>query len=192
MGTTAADLPGDFTDEQDPTVNGEAEAAAADLEIDESAPAVDPGELTVQAPEGAEFVMSPVNAKRGTQSLGEVPILTWRNLDAARRHYGDEKILDSLDGTSLRVAFQAIARRGRASGKLTFNQIAEAQVKYQPGSRTVAASTPVSEARKAAEKAAQKVGAESASKLTALLNKINSGEIDVNDPSLAALFGNGE
>ena len=91
--------------------------------------------LTVTAPTGAEFVFDEVKTERGTKSLGEVPILVWRNVAAALTHYGEEGIGDILDGTSLRVSFQNIARRFKAAGK-TDDEIAAAQVAFKPGKRS--------------------------------------------------------
>ncbi len=130
--------------------------------------------LTISAPVGAEFVFEEVKTAKGTQSLGEVPILVWHDLDAAIAHYGAEGITRVLDGTSLRVSFQAIARRGAEKGK-TSDEIGQAQVDFRPGNRATAVSTPVSRAKRAAGAAAEKVGGDT---VEALLAKIASGEID--------------
>jgi hypothetical protein len=55
-------------------------------------------ELSIQAPEGAEFVYDEVKTERGQKSLGEWPLLVWRDVEAARIHYGDDAILDILAG----------------------------------------------------------------------------------------------
>ena len=71
-------------------------------EVEEVAePKTATGTLTLPAPDGAEFEMEEVKTARGTKSLGEVPILTWKSLERAREYFGDEGILDILDGTSL-------------------------------------------------------------------------------------------
>lgn len=130
--------------------------------------------LTVTAPEGATFEYGEVKTKAGEQTLGQVPLLVWNDLNAAREYYGDEGICDILNGTSLRVSFQSIARRGRTQNK-SDDEIAQAQLKFRPGKKAVGVSTPVSRARKAADSAAQKLS--NPDLLTALLAKIESGEI---------------
>lgn len=134
--------------------------------------------LTIAAPEGAHFEMEEVKTAKGTQSLGEVPILVWDTLDGARAQYGDEGITDMLDGTSARVSFQSIARRFKAAGKSS-DEIAAAQVAFRPGKRVGGVSTPVSRARNAAGRAAERVGDSDA--LTALLEKIASGALSMDD-----------
>jgi hypothetical protein len=137
------------------------------------------GELTVQAPEGAEFELEEVRTQRGTKSLGQVPILTWRDLEKAREHFGDEGILDILDGTSARVSYQSIGRRFAAAGK-SMDDIATAQVNFRPGKRAVGVSTPVSRASNAARRAATKLG-DKAENITRLLERIAKGEISEAD-----------
>ncbi len=139
---------------------------------------------TVQAPEGAHFDYDEVKTAKGTQSLGAHPLLVWDNLDAARAFYGDEGIKDILDGTSLRVSFQSIARR-MTLAKKTDDDIANAQVAFRPGKRQGGVSTPVSRARNAAGKAAEKVGEANADLVSQLLEKVARGEISTED--LAAL-----
>lgn len=131
--------------------------------------------MNVEAPAGAKFEYDEVKTARGQTSLGEVPILVWEDVEKAREHYGDEGIAAVLDGTSLRVAFQAIARRNKIAGK-TDDEIAKAQIEYRPGKRVVGASTPVSRARKAADSAATKLG-DKADLLTELLRRIETGEV---------------
>ena len=130
-----------------------------------------------EAPAGSHFERDEVRTARGQQSLGEVPLLVWDDIDAARAYYGDEGIKRVLNGTSLRVSFQGIARRMRAAGKED-EAIAEEQIKFRPGEREVAASTPVSRARRAAESAA-KSGAVDGDALAALMGKLERGEIDL-------------
>lgn len=133
------------------------------------------GTLTLTAPEGAEFEQEEVKTARGTKSLGEVPILAWRSLEKAREYFGDEGILDILDGTSLRVSYQNIARRYAQVGK-TMDEIAQAQINFRPGKRAAAVSTPVSRAGNAARRAAEKMG-DQAENITAFLEKVARGEV---------------
>lgn len=133
---------------------------------------------TVTAPQGAHWEMEEVKTDRGAKSLGDHPILVWDDLDAVRAAYGDEGIKNILDGTSLRVSFQSIARRMTIAGK-TDDEIAKAQVEFKPGKRQGGVSTPVSRARRAAEAAAEKTGA--GDLLTKLLEKVASGEISQDD-----------
>jgi len=81
--------------------------------------------------------------------------------------------MDVLDGTSLRVSFQNIARRYASAGK-SMDEIAEAQLKFRPGKRTVAVSTPASRARNTAGRAAEKVAPEV---LTRFMERVISGDI---------------
>lgn len=131
----------------------------------------------VQAPAGSHFEMAEVKTARGQQSLGEVPILTWDDSDAARAYYGDVGILRFLNGTSARVSFQGIARRMRVAGKAD-DEIAKEQVEFRPGEREIASSTPTSRARRAAE-ATVKSGKVDGDALAALLARIEKGEIDI-------------
>lgn len=138
----------------------------------------------VDAPTGAHFENEEVKTAKGQQSLGEVPILVWDDIEAARAFYGDEGIKNVLDGTSLRVSFQSIARRYRMAKK-SDNDIKKAQVEFRPGSRQGGVSTPVSRARRKAESAAEKLSNPDA--LSAFLEKVASGEISEAD--LVALSG---
>lgn len=128
--------------------------------------------VTVDAPAGASWEYGEVKTAGGERDLGPVPILVWNDLDQARAFYGDEGINDILNGTSLRVSFQSIARRGRIANK-TDDEIATAQVAFRPGKKAVGASTPVSRARKAADTAAQKL--ENPDLLTQFLAKVAEG-----------------
>ena len=132
------------------------------------------GTLSVKAPDGARFEQEEVNGQNGTVSLGNVPILIWEDVEKARAFYGDESILASLDGTSLRVSFQGIARRYAASGK-TVDEIATAQINFRPGKRQVGESTPQSRAASAARRAQSAVGDSDA--LTKLLNMVAEGKL---------------
>lgn len=135
--------------------------------------------LSVQAPQGAHFEFDEVKTAKGTQSLGEKPVLVWDDVEAARSQYGDEGIRDILDGTSCRVSFQAIARRMALAGK-TDDEIANAQIAFRPGKRVGGVSTPVSRAKRAAGEAAEKLGDRS-DLVTALLEKIARNEITEDD-----------
>lgn len=139
-------------------------------------------ELTVAAPQGSHFEWEEVKTAKGTQSLGEHPILVWDDVDACRAYYGDEALKDILDGTSLRVSFQSISRRMTLAQKHD-DEIAKAQVDFRPGKRVGGVSTPKSRARKAADTAVEKAG----DAVTALLEKIASGQITEED--VAALAG---
>lgn len=143
-------------------------------------------ELNISAPEGARFEFDEVKTAKGTQSLGEQPILVWEQVDAARAAYGDEGVLNILDGTSVRVSMQSIARRG-ALAKKTFDEIAKMQIDFRPGKRVGGKSTPESRAANSARKAATKLGAEGSDAIQALLEKVASGE--VTQEQLAALLG---
>lgn len=133
--------------------------------------------FTVQAPVGSHFDFEEVKTAKGTQSLGNVPILVWDNLDAMTTTYGEDGVLAIADGTSLRVSYQNIARRFKAAGK-SDNEIAEAQVKFRPGKRTVGESTPASRAARLAKTASEKVDSGALEKLLA---KIASGELSDSD-----------
>lgn len=139
-------------------------------------------ELQVSAPSGAKFEYEEVKTAKGAESLGNVPILVFEDLDSAVEHFGGgdvgrQAVMDVLDGTSLRVSFQNIARRLKIAGK-TDEEIATAQVNFKPGKRQGGASTPVSRAAKAAKSAAEKVDGDIVS---ALLEKIARGELSAAD-----------
>lgn len=140
--------------------------------------------LNVTAPAGSHFEYEEVKTAKGTQSLGEKPLLVWDDIEAVRVAYGDEGLKDILDGTSCRVSFQAIARRMSVAGK-SDDEIAQAQVSFKPGKRVGGASTPTSRAKRAAGDAAAKISNPDA--ITALMEKIAKGEISEAD--LAALVG---
>jgi hypothetical protein len=130
------------------------------------------------APDGSHFDSEEVKTAKGQSSLGHVPILVWDDLNKATEFYGAEAICDVLDGTSLRVSFQNIARRFKIANK-SDAEIATAMVGFRPGKRTVGASTPASRAASMAKKATEKVGGgESVEKLLA---KIASGELSQAD-----------
>lgn len=141
--------------------------------------------VTIEAPSGAHFEFGEVKTNRGADSLGEVPLLRWDNLDGAVEHYGEEGILNVMGGTSLQVSFQAIARRGKLAGK-SDDDIAKLQAEFKPGKRAVGASTPVSRAKRAAGAAAEKLG-EDADVVAEFLAKVASGDVDKD--MLAELMG---
>lgn len=136
-------------------------------------------ELAIAAPDGAHFEFEEVKTAKGSESLGHVPLLVWDKLDAATSHYGEEGIRDVMDGTSLRVSFQNIARRYKIAGK-TDDEIASAMIAFKPGKRQGGVSTPVSRASRAAKAAAEKVGDEG-DLVTTLLEKIAKGELSADD-----------
>ena len=135
-------------------------------------------ELQITAPEGAHFDFEEVKTAKGQSSLGHVPILVWDDLEKARVVYGDAGITDVMDGTSLRVSFQNIARRYKIATK-TDEEIAAAMVAFRPGKRTVGESTPSSRAARLAKTASEKVGGSDA--VEKLLAKIASGELSQED-----------
>lgn len=135
-------------------------------------------ELATQAPAGSHFEFEEVKTAKGAESLGHVPILIWDDVTAAIGHYTEEGVRDVLDGTSLRVSFQNIARRYKVAGK-TDEEIATAMVAFKPGKRQGGASTPVSRAAKASKAAAEKIG--DGDLVTALLEKIAKGELSAED-----------
>ncbi len=136
--------------------------------------------LTVAAPEGAHFEFEEVKTARGATSLGDVPLLIWDDLDAAVATYGISGVMDVLDGTSLRVSFQNIARRYKTAGKSN-DEIAQAQIAFRPGKRPTG-TTPKSRATKAVSAASEKVGGDTVAKL---LDAIASGSLSAEQ--LAAL-----
>lgn len=141
-------------------------------------------ELTLQAPDGAHWEFEEVKTEKGTKSLGkENPILVWDDLDKARAHYTDEGLRSIMDGTSLRVSFQNIIRRGRASNK-SFDDIAKLQIDFRPGKRVVGESTPASRVARQA-KAAAEAGTVSEDNMSKLLELIKSGKLG--DAEIAAL-----
>lgn len=135
-------------------------------------------ELAVAAPDGAHFDYEEVKTAKGQSSLGNVPILVWDKLDAAVSTYGDDGVTDVLDGTSLRVSFQNIARRYKIAGK-SDEEIATAMLAFRPGKRAIGASTPASRASRLAKAATEKTGGSEA--VEKLLAKIASGELSQAD-----------
>lgn len=166
MGTSAAETGYEEAQVEGQEVEGQDE---------EGEPKTATGTLTVEAPDGSEFEMEEVKTNRGTRSLGQVPILVWNNLQRALEFYGEEGLCDILDGTSLRVSFQGIARRFAAAGK-TVDEIAQAQINFRPGKRAVGVSTPASRAGNAAKKAAAALG-DKADTITRLMERIAKGEV---------------
>jgi hypothetical protein len=134
-------------------------------------------ETTVAAPAGAEWIYEEVATGGGKESLGQVPLLEWKELQGCVDHYGVEGVLASLDGTSLRVSYQSIARRMKSAGKSN-DEIATAIVNFKPGRRVVAAPTPVSRAKSAAAKAAESVNGDA---LAAFLAKVAAGAVKLDE-----------
>jgi len=131
---------------------------------------------TLAAPEGAHWSYEEVKTDKGTKSLGnDNPLLVWDDLEKMRAHYGDEAVLSIADGTSLRVSFQNIIRRGRAGDK-TPDDIAKAQLEFKPGKRVVGESTPASRVARQA-KAVAESGQVSEDNLSKLLEAIKSGKL---------------
>lgn len=134
--------------------------------------------ITVAAPEGAEFEFEVVKTAKGTQTLGEVPLLRFNTLPGLLAHLGEEGVLAIADGTSLRVSYQSIARRLKAAGK-SDDEIAQAQVNFKPGKRVGGASTPTTRAAKAAKQATEK-GVDG-DKIARLMEKIAAGELNLEE-----------
>lgn len=115
-------------------------------------------------PAGASFEYDEVKGDRGQKSFGQVPLLTWDESEAgiqgAIAYYGPQGIARFVNGTSLRVSCQAIARRGKAKN-LTDEQIALEQLNFRPGQRQSGQSTPASRAVNATRKATQKISGDS-------------------------------
>ncbi len=140
-----------------------------------TAPATESVSTTsIAAPQGSHFEFEEIKTGRGSETLGEVPILVWDDLDQVVEHFGIQGVLDVLDGTSVRVSYQNIARRYKIANK-TVDEIAAAQVAFRPGKRT-GGSTPKSRATKAVSAASEKVGGDA---LAQLLEKIARGEVDM-------------
>lgn len=136
-----------------------------------------PRELITTPPEGFEFVYDEVKTAKGATSLGEVPLLVAKSVDALVKTYGEDGVLDICDGTSLRVSFQGIARRMKAANK-SDDEIKDAQIRFRPGKRAGGVSTPASRAAKAAKSASEKVDGDV---IAALMAKIASGELSQAD-----------
>jgi len=136
-------------------------------------------ELAISAPDGSHFEYEEVKTAKGAESLGSVPILIWDKLSAAVAFYGSEDtITDVLDGTSLRVSFQNIARRLKIAGK-TDEEIADSMLKFRPGKRVAGATTPASRAARQAKAATEKVGGDSVEKLLAMIAEGKLSEADI-------------
>lgn len=132
--------------------------------------------LTVSAPAGSHFEFEEVKTAKGTQSLGDVPILVWDDAQKFVNFYGEDGVLAIADGTSLRVSFQGIARRYRTAKKAD-DEIAKAQIEFRPGKRVVGASTPATRTARLAKSAIEKgVDADAMAKL---IEKIASGQLDL-------------
>lgn len=132
--------------------------------------------LTVSPPDGAVFEYSEVKTNSGQTSLGNVPLMKWEDATKAVEYYGEDGVLNILNGTSLCVSFQGIARRGRAKGE-SDDQIAQKQVEFRPGKRAVGASTPTSRAGRSARAAAEALGGDGGDLIAELMRKIAAGEL---------------
>lgn len=141
-------------------------------------PGISSTNLSVTAPVGARFDIETVSTKGGTEKF-QAPILVWENTEAMVAHYSEQGILDMADGTSLRVAFQAAARRGYTKNK-SFDEIAQSQIAYKPGKRSGATSTPSNVTARKAKEAIEK-NPEAASEVQKLLEGIASGKFTLAD-----------
>jgi hypothetical protein len=137
-----------------------------------------PSALTVKAPDGAHFEIEEVATKGGTEKF-EAPILVWDTTPALVAHLGEEGVLAMADGTSLRVAYQAAARRGHTKNK-SFDEIAQAQVEYKPGKRSGASSTPQNKTARMAKEVVDK-NPEAADEVQKLLAAIAAGKFSIDD-----------
>ncbi len=131
--------------------------------------------VSITAPTGAHFEYESVKTKHGTEDLGEVPILVWDDGAAALEYYGNEGVCRIFNGTSLRVTFQSIGRRGKQTSK-SDDEIAKAQIDFRPGSRVSTPSTPQGRAARLAKQAVEMAG-DNADKVEELLQKVISGEL---------------
>lgn len=130
-------------------------------------------------PPGASFDYDEVKTDRGQKSLGPAPLLTWdetdEGLQAALAFYGASGVARFINGTSLRVSCQAIARRGKtATPPKSDEQIAKEQLEFRPGSRQGGQSTPASRAASATRKAASVVNGDA---IAEMMNRM------ANDPA---------
>lgn len=137
-----------------------------------------PSALTVAAPTGSHFEIEEVATKGGAEKF-EAPILVWDTTDALVAHLGQQGVLDMADGTSLRVAYQAAARRGHTKGK-SFDEIAQAQIEYKPGKRSGASSTPQNKTARMAKELVDK-NPEAADEVQKLLAGLASGKFSIDD-----------
>ena len=131
-------------------------------------------------PPGSRFEFDEVKTDRGQTSLGQVPLLTWGDSDedvqAAIAYYGAEGIANILNGTSLRVSFQGIARNGKDPKKnWSDEQIALKQIEFRPGKREGGQSTPASRAANATKKAASVANADA---IKQLMDMVASKQLD--------------
>lgn len=132
---------------------------------------------SLPAPAGAQWIYDEVSTGNGKESLGNVPLLEWTDLQGAVDFYTLEGILSVLDGTSLRVSYQGIARRMKAAGK-SVDEIAAKILEFRPGRRAVATPTPVSRAKAAAANAAAQVNGDA---IAAFLARVAKGEVTLDE-----------
>ena len=148
------------------------------------------------APEGSRWRYAEVATNHGDVSLGERPLLEWEATEAgvsgARKHYGDEGVANSLNGTSLLVSYQGICRRLAIAGKAPEKNlsdddidqsIAKAILEFRPGKRAEA--TPASAAARAAKTLTEGMSEKGAEGVKSLLERIKAkmaaGEISEED-----------
>lgn len=133
-------------------------------------------------PKGASFDWDEVKGDRGQKSLGNRPLLTWEESESgiagAIEYYTAEGVARIVNGTSVRVTAQSIARRTVEKGlkegwdddKIN-NEIARLQLEYRPGKRQGGQSTAQSRAANAAKKAAGKISGDA---IATLLDRVAS------------------
>ncbi len=134
--------------------------------------------LTIAAPAGSHFEIEEVATKGGAEKF-EAPILIWDTTEALVAHLGEEGVIAMADGTSLRVAYQAAARRGHTKGK-SFDEIAASQVEYKPGKRSGASSTPQNKTARMAKELVDK-NPDAAEEVQKLLAGLASGKFSLDD-----------
>lgn len=133
---------------------------------------------TVAAPAGSHFETEEVAVKGGTEKF-ESPILIWDNTEKMLEHFGEEGVLAMADGTSFRVAYQAIARRGKLKEKAV-EETMQLMIDYKPGKRSGATSTPANKTARQAKELVDK-NPEAADEVQKLMAAIASGKISIAD-----------
>lgn len=132
-------------------------------------------DVGIPAPDGAHWELEDLSTAQGKESLGEVPMLVWDTFSGCVAHYTEEKVMDTLNGSSFRNTYQGIGRRLKVAGKSNA-EIAQAILDWKPGLR--AAQSPETRAKRAAADATKVVGGDA---IALLLKRIARGEISVDE-----------
>jgi hypothetical protein len=135
------------------------------------------GNLSYEAPAGSRWAWDEVKTGHGKESLGEAPLLEWESVEGIVGHYGVEGALAAINGTSLWVSYQGIARRMKIAGK-SDDEIAKAVLDFRPGKRAVGNPTPVSRAKNAAAAAASVANGDA---IAAFLARVARGEVQIGE-----------